>query len=137
MNLLALGSVLVLLSVVGLAVTLAYYLRPSRGQHADPRGAATTVAALCAEYRPAATAPTVPPMPIRRSPYGLLCGYEDLPTVVMDNFGLELFDAPAIVRPYLLRRDNGESVAAFVPFAPTQRLAPVRVASRPTVTHAA
>ncbi|MGH3863423.1 hypothetical protein [Actinokineospora sp.] len=78
MNLLALGSVLALLSVVGLGVTLAYYLRPSRGQHADPRGAATTVAALCAEYTPVATAPIVPPMPIRHGPYGLLCGYEDL-----------------------------------------------------------
>lgn len=124
MNLLAPGSVVVLLSLVGLAVTLAYYLRPSRGQHADPRGAATTVAALCADHRLAATAPTVPLMPIRRSPYGLLCGYEDLPTVVIDDFDPESFDAPAIVRPYLLHRDNGEPVATFVPLAPTQRLSP-------------
>lgn len=137
MDLIALGSVLVLLSVVGLAVTLAYYLRPSRGQHADPRGAATTVAALCAEHRPAAMAAIVPPMPIRRSSYGLLCGYEDLPTVVIDDFDPESFAAPAIVRPYLFHSDNGASAAAFVPFAPTQRLKPARVAASATVTHAA
>lgn len=92
LNLFGPVSAFVAVAVVMLAVAVTYYLRPSRGVHANPHGAAITVAMLRAkiEHEPPR------PMPTPGTPYGLLCGY-DTPTVVITD----LADAPALVRPYL------------------------------------
>lgn len=92
----------VLVAVVGSVVTLAYYLLPSRGQHADPRGAATTVARLREQYdraereRAEAAAARTSGL-LSGNPSGLLCGYDSRPTVVI----MDLPDAPAHVRSFL------------------------------------
>lgn len=116
-------SAFVAVAVVTLAVAVTYYLRPSRGEHANPHGAATTVATLRAEHERAE--------PCSRSrtpdtPYGLLCGYDDTPTVVI----MDLPDAPALVRPYVEDPDyRRAAVLALAANEPTRRLPPLLIAA--------
>lgn len=51
LSLTTLISMFVSISAVSLVVVVTYYVRPSRGRHADPRGAAITVATLYAQQR--------------------------------------------------------------------------------------
>jgi hypothetical protein len=123
LNLLGLVSALVAVVVVTLAVVVTYYLRPSHGEHANPRGAATTVATLCAQHKQAAA-----PLPRARTPvtsYDLLCGYHDPPTVIMDLPG-----APALVRPYLDNADyRRAALARSIANAHTERVSPLAYAA--------
>ncbi|HVK23366.1 MAG TPA: hypothetical protein VM677_18575 [Actinokineospora sp.] len=74
----SLFDVAVLFLVVAVAVTLAYYLRPSRGAHGNPTGAATTVASLraSAEHDRANLRRSMGPVGDR---YSLLCGHDLVP----------------------------------------------------------
>jgi hypothetical protein len=110
-------SAFLAVALVTLAVAITYYMRPSRGEHANPRGAATTVATLRAqiEHEPPR------PVPTPGTPYGLLCGY-DLPTVVI----MDLATAPALVRPYLDDPDyRRAALMALMANEPTMRLRPL------------
>lgn len=114
-------SAFVAVAVVTFAVAVTYYLRPSRGEHANPRGAATTVATLRAERVFTAPAAPISRAPTPLTPYGLLCGY-DTPTVVI----MDLVDAPALVRPYLDDPDyRRAALLALMANEPTRRLRPL------------
>lgn len=128
-------SFVLLGAVVGAFVAVTYYLRPSRGQHGNPDGAAVTVASLCEGYMPVGMVSTFPPLPTRRSTYGLLCGYDDLATIVIDDFDPELPDGLAFVRPYMPDVEHVELSPA--PFAPTERFRPVSIDSPAALSCAA
>jgi hypothetical protein len=112
---LGLVSALVVVAAVTLAVIVTYYLRPSRGEHANPRGAATTVATLLAYEKPAP-----PPVPTPITRYGLPNGYDGISTAVI--FDPELPGAPALVRPYLDNADyRRAALATLVTSEPAKR----------------
>lgn len=126
LNLSALIGAFAGIVVFVIAATGTYYLRPSRGGHANPCGAAVTVKTLKAERARVASAEPCPCTPTPGTPYGLLCGYADPPKVtIMDSP-----DEPALVRPYL---DNPNyrraAMRALLANEPTTRLTPVRAAA--------
>ena len=107
LNLPAVLSALVGVAVITAVVVATYYLRPSRGEHANPEGAAVTVASLRVHLD----------VPVVRPTYD----YDDLPTVMfgaVDHLGdLEL------VRPYLDHCDyRGAAVLALAERTPTEHL---------------
>lgn len=108
------ASAFVAVAVVTLAIAVTYYLRPSRGEHANPRGAAITAATLLAQIEYESSRPASTP----GIPGGLLCGY-DPPTVMITD----LRDAPALVRPYL--DDSDYRRAALMATEAPDRLRPL------------
>ncbi|SDD94526.1 hypothetical protein [Actinokineospora iranica] len=84
-------SAVVVVCCFVLGLTVFYYLFPSRGQHANPHGAAVTVATARAASAPVVTA------------RARGCPHDDAPTLVI--FDPELPGSLALVRPYLDRAD--------------------------------
>ncbi|MGQ0840580.1 hypothetical protein [Actinokineospora sp.] len=121
------GFALVVIVVLVLGGAVRYYLRPSHGQHADPRGAATTVASLVARSQAVRSADP-PPVPRPGNTHGLMCGYDNSPTETF--FDPELPDAPAMIRPYLDDADHRRAaLARMAARQPTERLQPVVLVS--------